>query len=665
MTHEAEIVQYLDALYGNCDHGNIVLIEPSRKTVSAVFSTNQLDLVAAHIAAKPLDLFIKINLMDHAATIQRSQFGIGGAAEVSAIVSFHCDADAGKPGYLAPNDMLDAIGKMPLQPSMIIQSNGDDGGFHPYWILDKPHDITDETDRKRCQAISTRWLEKLRTHAGTIDSTANIDRILRPVGSLRESGNYVKPLLFNPTRRYSLDQFVLPEIERPEAPIYNSEPRQHDGESVIEKYLGAVGLNSVAAILSRQGYQRCGREGFWIRPNSESGAPTGEIFVKDNREGFTVKSGAADPLECTNKNGSTGNWYSVPALWVAFHHDGDWKQAAKECHEYFGQQKPKVDYRDFEIPPATGKTEAGSQGQQQEKPKPEQPRVTTSATSLLDAYFNKIEANALPQLVKQYAALEGIEIGPGLLTVVGAPPGAGKTALAMQVTFDALALDPSLTAVVANAETTFDGLLRREFTRITRLKSDDIRFGNLTEYDMTLLRKAKTELSPRLARVEVLDDPCTLAKLLMLRSEPPGLLVVDYLQKFAPADKDVRQGVGEVVSGMRMLAKAGWAVLCLSATARNKDGKHDSKSLSLSSFKESGEIEFNADSAYVLVDNGPLDESKEYIRHVTLSHVKNRHGAKVNRELQFHMPRMSFEAMPQVEPVAIGDDDDFAPWRGN
>ena len=93
-----------------------------------------------------------------------------------------------------------------------------------------------------------------------------------------------------------------------------------------------------------------------------------------------------------------------------------------------------------------------------------------------------------------------------------------------------------------------------------------------------------------------------------LRSEPPGLVIVDYLQKFAPADKDVRQGVGEVVSGMRMLAKAGWAVLCLSSTARNKDGKHDSKSLSLSSFKESGEIEFNADSAYVLVDNGPLDK---------------------------------------------------------
>lgn len=281
------------------------------------------------------------------------------------------------------------------------------------------------------------------------------------------------------------------------------------------------------------------------------------------------------------------------------------------------------------------------------KPKAEE-GPTSPASHLLVQYFNRIKSGELQQLTKQPPALEGIEIGPGLLTVFGAPPGFGKTALAMQVMFDALALEPELLATVANAETTFDGLLRRELTRTTRINSDAIRFGNLTEHDLAKITDAVAELIPRMQRVNVLNDPNTLSQLLRLRSEPPGMLIVDYLQKFAPSDRDARQGVGDVMAGLRMLAKLDWTIVCLSATSRGKDGKHDSKQLNLSSFRESGEIEYNADSAYLLLDNGPTNEQTPYIRHVTLQHVKNRHGAKIDRELMFHMPAMSFDFLPSA-----------------
>lgn len=277
--------------------------------------------------------------------------------------------------------------------------------------------------------------------------------------------------------------------------------------------------------------------------------------------------------------------------------------------------------------------------------------ITSPAGNLLVQYLQRINAGELQQLTKQYSALAGIEIGPGLVTVIGAPPGFGKTALSMQVMFDAIELEPDLQVVVANAETTFDGLLRRELTRITRIKSDDIRFGNLSARDLEEINKAASELIPRMQRVRVLNDPHTLDQLLRLKDDPPAMLIVDYLQKFAPPDKDARQGVGDVMAGLRSLAKVGWTIVCLSATARTKDGKHDSKSLNLSSFRESGEIEYNADSAYLLLDNGPIAEQKPYIRHVTLQHVKNRHGAKRDHELMFHMPAMSFDAMPEREVV--------------
>lgn len=264
-----------------------------------------------------------------------------------------------------------------------------------------------------------------------------------------------------------------------------------------------------------------------------------------------------------------------------------------------------------------------------------------SAQDLLKKYIDKIQSGTLPQLLRQHQALDGIEIGQGLITIIGAPPGAGKTALASQVMFDACELDENLQAYIVNAEMGFDSLVRRQLTKMTRIKSDNIRFGNLTTDELRSIQESAVELAKRLDRVSVYQDP-DLSALVDLLDQPPGLVIVDYLQKFAPADKDVRAGVNVVVNVLRKLANHGHAILALSATKRAQNGKHEAKELGLSSFKESGEVEFNADSAYVLKDDGPIDEECKYIRIVTLAHVKNRHGAKVDRQLEFHMPRMEF-----------------------
>ncbi len=354
-------LEYLETLYGKATYGDIVLIKDCRNQVAATFKSFQIEQCAAFIESYTTDLFIKVNLMDHNRTLSRSPYAIGGTAEVEAIVSFHLDIDAGKDDrYLTREKMLEAIDKMPCEPSMIVETNGDAGGFHAYWILAEPHYIVSEDERTELGRVSTAWLEQLRRHAspGTIDGTANLDRILRPVGSLRvKSGNRVR-IFKTSDKRYKLSDFILAEMETPKPTV---EYTANDGESIIDQYLESIGLDTPEAILTRQGYKHV-YDKFWIRPDSQSGQPTGEVFTSNRKLGFTVKSGAACPLSNMNTNGTSGRWYSCAALWVAFHHGNDWKRAAAFCYGEIEAGKPKVDTDNF-MPEDKPKAETGKQSE--------------------------------------------------------------------------------------------------------------------------------------------------------------------------------------------------------------------------------------------------------------------------------------------------------------
>jgi len=267
-------------------------------------------------------------------------------------------------------------------------------------------------------------------------------------------------------------------------------------------------------------------------------------------------------------------------------------------------------------------------------------------SELLDGYLSRLRSGDVPQLFQLGEVLDGMEIAGELITIIGAPPGQGKTCLSMQIIFEAIERNPKLRAYVANAEMGFEAIARRELTRLTRINSDKIRFGKLAEADLEYVDTAASKLRSALTRISF-DSEADHEGLLHLLDEPPGLVVVDYLQKFAPSDRDIRVGVNRVMNTLRRLAKAGHGVLALSATKRDVKGGHDSKSLGLASFRESGECEYQADSAYVLRDDGPAPRQSN-VRMITLGHVKNRHGARIDRELLFNMPLMRFESRPEV-----------------
>jgi replicative DNA helicase len=121
------------------------------------------------------------------------------------------------------------------------------------------------------------------------------------------------------------------------------------------------------------------------------------------------------------------------------------------------------------------------------------------------------------------------------------------------------------------------------------------------------------------------------------------VVVLDYLQRIMPPGDvaDPRLRTNAVMDMLRQFAAAGCAVLALSAVGRSRDAAGRSTyaagAMSLASFRDSGELEYGADDAFLLA---PADEAEPNV--VRLSHLKCRHGAQRTVDLHFDRARQAF-----------------------
>jgi len=124
--------------------------------------------------------------------------------------------------------------------------------------------------------------------------------------------------------------------------------------------------------------------------------------------------------------------------------------------------------------------------------------------------------------------------------------------------------------------------------------------------------------------------------------------LLDYIQRIPPpGDHGDRRGAVDATMDY-LFADAGVAVLVVSAVGRGKDSKGRSSyagdALSLASFRESSELEFGADDAFILVADAEDGDA------VTLRHLKARHSEA--RDLQLHFDRAHQRFTPlAVEPA--------------
>jgi replicative DNA helicase len=248
--------------------------------------------------------------------------------------------------------------------------------------------------------------------------------------------------------------------------------------------------------------------------------------------------------------------------------------------------------------------------------------------------------------------LAGLQTG---LHILAAEPGAGKTALALQMaravaatgvpvmyaSFDESPVRLALKALAATAKTNFSELVN----------------GGTSEEKARLLweQHAQTLACLSFVPADAKLTPADLADQLRdqfdLYFDPDenamGLLVIDYLQPWAAAMAaanrvEIRAAVGDMALALRKLA-LDLQVPVLVISAQNRSGQG---STSMTSLRESSDLEYGADSIMLLADSNEAHGRGIYGRKLFLA--KNRFGPSG------HAIKLAFDGRTQTMMQAGG-----------
>jgi replicative DNA helicase len=283
-----------------------------------------------------------------------------------------------------------------------------------------------------------------------------------------------------------------------------------------------------------------------------------------------------------------------------------------------------------------------------------------ATADILDGWRDDVLSGRGPTLFPVGTGAVGrIEIGPGLVTLIGGAPTAGKTAMTMQWTLDALMLTPTLRAMVCNVEMSPATLLDRQLARLSGIDLTLIRHRRLTAAHGDAIARGMQALDDLGDRLAFLRPPFDLRNVAESADAfGASLLVLDYIQRIRAAGShdDHRGAVSETMGYIREFADAGVAVVVVAALARSKDkaGRSSYTDVSLASFRETSELEYGADDAFILEVDGDVGVSPSVS--VVLKHLKSRLGECRDVSLTFDRPHQRFTVEPTAGPAPRADD---------
>lgn len=240
---------------------------------------------------------------------------------------------------------------------------------------------------------------------------------------------------------------------------------------------------------------------------------------------------------------------------------------------------------------------------------------------------------------------------PGQLLVVGARPGAGKTALALAVLAHAVR-HQGVPAYLASLEMPCGEITHRLLAMATGVNLHRITRARLSGDDAERLTGATHPGVYGRSMLYVDDAPSLTTGRLhaqarrLIRRRGVGLVAVDYLQLLQAADpKENRvQQVGRMARDLKLVARdCGVPVLLLSQLNRQSEDRGDGTPR-LSDLRESGEIEQHADGVVLLhVPRGQPEDSDVW--QVTAVVAKNRNGPVGDVQLAYRRPLVRFESL--------------------
>ena len=250
-------------------------------------------------------------------------------------------------------------------------------------------------------------------------------------------------------------------------------------------------------------------------------------------------------------------------------------------------------------------------------------------------------------------AINQFELRPRTITLLGGSPAAGKTAFTVQAVFDALRLNSDLRATIANVEMSPQQLLERYLARLTGIDGRDIRERVRSAATIERMQRSLQTIADISERLAFVSPPFSMHNIAEAATEfGADLILIDYIQRIRPANAsgDQRSSVNSIMHDLRRFTQAGVAVIAVAAVSRTKDKagrtSYDGGGLNLASFRESSELEFGADDAYILV----TDESVQ--NGIRLKHLKSRYGAQHDILLSFDRACQRFtDPVPLTPPI--------------
>jgi replicative DNA helicase len=220
----------------------------------------------------------------------------------------------------------------------------------------------------------------------------------------------------------------------------------------------------------------------------------------------------------------------------------------------------------------------------------------------------------------------------GDFAVIGARPGHGKTAFALNIAMEAAKNDDL--SLVFTLEMPKTQIHQRLLAMDCDISVRVMRTGNLSEFAQDKLMKSiKGTLDYRIAVDDDADQTFEkiTSKIKIFKRKNPELklVIIDYLTLMESVGqfKSVREMVNYFTRKLKILAKSLDIVIILLAQLNRDSSKRSSPLPVLSDLKESGSIEQDADAVFLLYHEGDDVEKKELADdEAIIILAKNRHG---------------------------------------
>lgn len=222
------------------------------------------------------------------------------------------------------------------------------------------------------------------------------------------------------------------------------------------------------------------------------------------------------------------------------------------------------------------------------------------------------------------------------LIILAGRPSMGKTALSLTIALNVLK-HARLPILLFSLEMSKEQILYRLLSMETQISAQKLRTGYLNESDWIKL----TKIIKLLAKLPFfIDDSSNLSsqdiqlklKTILLQQEPPGLIIIDYLQLMHDSEKNTKnrtEELSKITRNLKNIAREyNIPIIALSQLSRNVENRPKQRPV-LSDLRESGSIEQDADLVLMLTQkellNTKVPESTA-VKEIDLIIAKHRNG---------------------------------------